>query len=173
MTIHRALLLLRHAKSDWSTNAEDDFSRPLSRRGKHDCPRVGQWLHSHELLPDYVLSSPAERARQTARRVSRELGMDPASINTDVRLYLADLSDLLAVIADTPASATSILLVGHNPGLETLLRHLAGASVAEPADGKLMPTAALAVLETRNDWQQLQRDSARLIQLVRPRQLSA
>ncbi|MDH3526350.1 MAG: histidine phosphatase family protein [Gammaproteobacteria bacterium] len=170
--MQRTLLLLRHAKSDWSSSATDDFSRPLSRRGKHDSPRMGQWLQSHGLLPDYVVSSPAKRAHQTIKRVARELGIDSADIHWDERLYLASLSDLLAVIADCPLSTRSILLVGHNPGLESLLRHLAAASVSEPADGKLMPTAALAVLETRADWQHLQRGSAQLRELVRPRHLS-
>jgi phosphohistidine phosphatase len=171
MTTQRTLLLLRHAKSDWSGKVADDFNRPLSGRGKHDSPRMGQWMRSHGLLPDHVVCSPATRARQTCKRICHELGVDSAGIHRDERLYLASLYDLLAVIADCPVSTTSMLLVGHNPGLESLLRHLAGASVPEPADGKLMPTAALAVLDIREDWQHLQGGSARLVELVRPREL--
>ncbi len=171
MTIQRTLLLLRHAKSDWSTTVADDFSRPLSGRGKHDSPRMGLWMRSHGLLPDNVVSSPATRARQTIKRVCRELGIESADIKWDERLYLASLSGLLEVIADCPVNTACLLLVAHNPGLETLLRHLAGASVPEPADGKLMPTAALAVLNIREDWQHLQQGSAQLTELVRPRNL--
>lgn len=171
MTTQRTLLLLRHAKSDWSGRTADDFNRPLSGRGKHDSPRMGQWMRSQGLLPDYVVSSPAKRARQTCKRVCHELGIDSAGIRRDERLYLASLYDLLAVIADCPARTASMLLVGHNPGLESLLRHLAGGSVPEPADGKLMPTATLAVLDIQEDWQHLHGDSARLVELVRPREL--
>lgn len=171
MTTQRTLLLLRHAKSDWSTDAADDYSRPLSKRGKHDSPRMGQWLLAQGLTPDYIISSPARRARQTIERVCTELHVDPTGIHWDERLYLASLTDLRAVIADAPASAACILLVGHNPGLESLLLYLAGASVPEPADGKLMPTAALAVLAPRSDWRHLQNGSAHLTELVRPRDL--
>jgi len=132
---------------------------------------MGQWMRSHGLLPDHVVSSPATRARQTCKRVCHELGVDSAGIHRDERLYLASLYDLLAVIADCPASTASMLLVGHNPGLESLLRHLAGASVPKPADGKLMPSAALAVLDIRKDWQHLQGGSACRVELVRPREL--
>lgn len=132
---------------------------------------MGRWMHLHQLLPDHVVCSPAKRAWQTGKRVCRELGIDAAGIHRDERLYLASLSDLRAVIADCPASAGCILLVGHNPGLESLLCHLAGASVPEPADGKLMPTTALAVLHIRNDWQHLKQGSAKLAKLVRPRDL--
>ncbi len=171
MTTRRTLLLLRHAKSDWSTGAADDYSRPLAKRGKHDCARMGQWLQIQQLLPDFIVSSPAKRARQTSKRVCRELHIAPDRIHWDESLYLADLPDLRAAIASAPSSATCILLVGHNPGLESLLRYLAGAPVPEPPDGKLMPTAALAVLEMTTDWQHLQRGAARLGGLIRPRDL--
>ena len=61
----RELLILRHAKSAWDTNAPSDFERPLAKRGRRAAPRVGRWLEEQGLIPDHVVSSPAERAKQT------------------------------------------------------------------------------------------------------------
>jgi phosphohistidine phosphatase len=65
----RELLLLRHAKSDWETGALDDFDRPLAKRGRKEAPGVGEWLLREGLVPDLVISSPAERAKETASLV--------------------------------------------------------------------------------------------------------
>ena len=77
----RELLILRHAKSAWDTPAETDFDRPLNGRGKRDAPRIGAWLMAQALLPDHVIASPARRARQTTRRVCKELGLDASKVD--------------------------------------------------------------------------------------------
>jgi phosphohistidine phosphatase len=84
---------------------------------------------------------------------------------------MADLQALLEVLHESPDQARSILLVGHNPGLEDLLLHLAGNLVPEPADGKTLPTATLAEIEFDCHWHELQADSARLVKITRPRNL--
>ena len=62
----RELQLLRHAKSDWETGALNDFDRPLAKRGLNQAPGIGTWLLEEDLVPDLVLSSPAQRAKETA-----------------------------------------------------------------------------------------------------------
>lgn len=166
----RQLLILRHAKSAWDTDAPNDFDRPLNKRGKKDAPRIGAWLREQNLTPEYVLSSPAERAKQTVLKAARELGIRKKQIHWDPRIYDAGTSTLLEVLADCPANAKTVLLVGHNPGLEFLVEYLCD-NVDVPADGKLLPTAALARLDMPDVWDHLEPGAARLVAIIRPRSL--
>ena len=167
----RELLVLRHAKSDWDSKSASDFDRPLNRRGKHDAPKVGSWLYREGLIPDHVVASPAERARQTALKVCKGLEIAKGRIVWDPEIYEATLTELLNVLARCPAQARTVLLIGHNPGLETLIRHLCGDDLELPEDGKLMPTAALARLEMPLSWETLERGCAQLLGVTRPRGL--
>ncbi len=167
----RELLLLRHAKSDWDSGAALDFERPLSKRGKKDAPRVGEWLYREGLIPHLIVSSPAQRARETTLRVCKCLDVSKKDVVWDADLYEAELPALLNVLGHLSAHAGLVLLVGHNPGLEALLCHLAAGDIDEPPDGKLLPTAAVARLEMPDDWSVLEPGSAGLVGIVRPKQL--
>ena len=167
----RQLLIMRHAKSAWDTDAPSDYDRPLAKRGRRDAPRMGSWLRERGLLPDAVISSPAKRAKQTAVRVCRELGVAKDAIVWDSRIYSADVADLLAVLDDCPNTAQSVLLVGHNPGLEEMLCHLCAGDVGNAGGDKLLPTGALAQLEIRGSWKGLGAGAARLVGMMRPREL--
>jgi phosphohistidine phosphatase len=168
----RELLILRHAKSDWASDAASDFERPLAKRGKKDAPRVGSWLYREGIVPDRIISSPAHRARDTALKVSKALDLKKKQIIWDEAVYEADVPALLGVLARVPSADATVMLIGHNPGLEELIRYLAGDDVAEPEDGKLLPTAAFARLEMPDDWTRLEPGCASLLRIVRPRQLS-
>ena len=163
----RELMLLRHGKSDWSTG-QDDFHRPIKDRGKRGAQRQGVWLAQQGLEPDYAVTSPAERALVTAQKTLKAMGGHDGKLQKDGRIYAASLRDLLSVLADCPADAGRVLLVGHNPGLEQLLEFLAGPDLSLPEDGKLMPTAALARLRMPDDWSRLNRGCASLLSLIRP-----
>ena len=167
----RELLILRHAKSDWDTSAPSDFDRPLAKRGKRDAPRVGEWLYREGLVPNHIISSPAERARQTAIKVCKGLDCNKNQILWEPDVYDADLDRLLGVLARCPAGSPTVLLVGHNPGLEALVDHLTGGDYGESEDGKLLPTAAIARLEMPDDWTTLEAGCAVLLAIVRPKEL--
>lgn len=158
------LLLLRHAKSDWSVDM-DDFFRPLKKRGRRAAKQVGRWLSKQHLIPDTILSSPATRALETAQHVCRQLDIDESSIICEPRIYEADAQTLLAVLKNR-CHERCVLLVGHNPGLEELLLKLILHPVPLSANGKCLPTAALAQLAFESDWAEL--TDARLVTLVRP-----
>ena len=162
------LLILRHGKSDWDVDT-DDFNRPLKDRGKRGAQRMGVWLLQQGLIPDCILSSPAERALVSAEKLCKAMGHGVERITTDRRVYGADVPDLLQVLGGCPAEAQRVLLVGHNPGLEDLLRFLAGDEVEVPSDGKLLPTAALARLEMPGDWETLPAGCAHMLSVTRPR----
>lgn len=167
----RELLLLRHAKSDWDGDAQSDFARPLAKRGKKDAPLVGAWLYREGLVPDLVVSSPAERARQTTAAVCKGLDYKRKAVVWDQAIYEASVTDLLGVLARLPAAAKTVLLVGHNPGLEGLLIHLVGDDADESEDDKLLPTAALARLEMPDDWSNLTPGCAQLVNITLPKTL--
>ncbi|MGR9115752.1 MAG: SixA phosphatase family protein [Gammaproteobacteria bacterium] len=161
----RELMLLRHGKSDWSVDS-DDFNRPLNKRGKKAALKVGEWLQHQGLVPDWIVSSPALRALNTAERVVKVIGLQSKAINLDMRIYQADVLELKNVLANCPAHTRRVLLVGHNPELEALLLYLAEA-VEMPEDGKLMATATLARLRMPEDWNNLELHCAELVSITR------
>ncbi|ESQ14292.1 MAG TPA: histidine phosphatase family protein [Chromatiaceae bacterium] len=167
----RELLILRHAKSDWGVRAANDFDRPLAKRGIKDAPTIGAWMYREGLVPDHFVSSPARRARDTALKVCKALDFKKKHILWDDTIYEADLDALLGVLHRVPAKAATVLLVGHNPGMEDLVRFLIGDDLDEPVDGKLLPTATLARLEMPNDWSSLELGCASIIAVVRPKKL--
>lgn len=162
----RELLLLRHGKSDWDTDT-DDFHRPLKDRGKRGAQRIGVWLLQQNLIPDLVIASPAERALVTAEKCCKVMGIGSKDVRQDKRIYLAEPGRLMEVLADCPPEAQRVMLVGHNPGLELLLRYLVDRPLETPPDGKLLPTATLAQLRIPDTWQSLDQGQARVLQLLR------
>ena len=166
----RTLILLRHGKSDWSAGKED-FDRPMKKRGRNASSLVGKWLHSTDQVPDFVITSPAKRAIQTARITCDAMNISAKGIYKRKHIYLATPEELLYVLEDCPREARRVMLVGHNPGLEELLYYLVDGRLAIPEDGKIMPTAATAVLDMPEDWSGLDSGSASLANLVRPREL--
>lgn len=166
----RELLILRHGKSDWGQDL-DDFHRPLKDRGKRGAQRIGVWLQQQDLSPDYIISSPAVRALETARKLSKVMGMDSRQIKQEPAIYEASLAELLAVLEQCPQKARRVMIVGHNPGLENLLIHLAKHKIPMPSDGNLLPTATLARLKLPDDWHQLAAGSGVVKSVIRPKEL--
>ena len=166
----RELFLLRHGKSDWDTGTSD-FDRPLKDRGKRGAQQIGVWIQRQALLPDHIISSPAERAIVTAEKTCKAMGLGTQGIHKDERLYGADVGRLRQVLADCPVHAQRVLLVGHNPGLEELLIDLTDGEVPDQKDGNLLPTTTLARLKMAKDWASLESGCATLLSLVRSRSL--
>jgi phosphohistidine phosphatase len=145
----KVLLLLRHAKSSWDDHSLDDHERPLNARGKRDAPRMGALLRERHLTPDVIISSDAVRARVTAEAVAKAAKYD-GQLLTDSRLYLADPVGIIHVLCGIrePGIGT-VMVVGHNPGLEDLFATLTGEHEA-------MTTAALAQISLPIDrWRDL------------------
>jgi phosphohistidine phosphatase len=170
MTNH-TLLLMRHAKSDRDSKAYNDFDRPLNRRGLRDARKMGAWLKEQNIIPDLVVSSPALRAKQTVLLVCEQLEKDAAEIIWDDRIYEARLDDLLQVIAESGKKTKSLLLTGHNPGLDHLVNHLLKERPPHTESGKLMTTAAIAMLDFGKEAVNVKQRSAKLLLLARPKEL--
>ena len=160
----KQLLILRHAKSSWANSSISDWQRPLNERGLRDAPRAGDWLRERALIPDLIITSDAIRARTTAEAVARAAGYS-REIRVEPSLYHARPDDVLAVLGGVPGEARRVLLVGHNPGLEELVRQLSG----EHHD---LPTAALVhVAMVIDDWRDVTTVSAAsIVETWRPRE---
>jgi phosphohistidine phosphatase len=158
-TASRTLVLMRHAKSDWSGD-EPDLDRPIGSRGKRQARESGRWLAEHLPGLDFVITSPAKRARSTWKAAAKAYG-DPRWIDTDERIYTLDERDLLTVLREIDDDVASTLLIGHNPGLDELVTRLTGEQVD-------MVTSSLAVMTFEGDWSDLSTRSCRLIAHGRP-----
>jgi phosphohistidine phosphatase len=165
------LYLMRHAKSDWHSAAQADFDRPLNQRGAKDAARMGQWLHEQNIAPGIILSSPAQRAKQTGLAVAEALGIKATAVAFNKDLYLADRAALLTILRTVPAATESVLLVAHNPGMDDLVDWLASEPPPLSDSGKLMTTAAIAIFDLPVPWAKLKRGAASLQQLLRPKEL--
>ena len=175
------LMLLRHAKSDWpksSGSKPDDHARPLSNRGQKDAPRMGKYMRAQKWEPALVLCSNAARTRETWELVAPELKTEP-KVRFEKALYLAAWPALLSIVQNVPAATPSLLLIGHNPGIEQLAVALA-LEPKTPSEraraenlSKKFPTCALAVLEFRGDWRAAKPGSGRLTAFVKPKDLES
>jgi len=171
----KRLYLLRHAKAVPPDPALDDFARELTVRGMHDAAAIARYLRKNEMAPDLIWASAAARTRQTAELVLRE-----TQAQTEYReaLYLAEPGKILGMIHAAPAATAGLMVVGHNPGLETLATLLAREPVRRKERARRdvleekFPTAALAVLDFDiARWREVKPGEGKLVDFVRPRDL--
>jgi phosphohistidine phosphatase len=147
----KRLILMRHAKSDWSQGGLSDFERPLNKRGVNDSSNMGKWMADHLELPDVILCSSARRTQQSMQLLLLGMmssGSDPKGIEqyNFESMYLASTSTLKQLIHLHINQHESIMLIGHNPGMEGLLLHYC-PNAPLTRSGKLMTTANIAVIE--------------------------
>ena len=173
MYMARELLIFRHGKSDWYSDAVNDFDRPLARRGRKAVKRMAYWLSDQNLLPQRILSSPAERARQTTLRLCRFAEIPESRIVWEKTIYAADVNELLEVLASDSGRHGRTMIVGHNPGLEELVEYLSDRSLEAPAGCPALPTATIVRLTMPHDWRRLRTGCAQLVSVNRPRELFA
>lgn len=169
----KTLLLLRHAKSSWDDSDLDDFDRPLASRGAQAAPRIGRYMAKKLGAPGLALVSAAVRTQQTWELVAG--AFDPVPATKRLRgPYLATPSRLLATIRRVPDEVERLLLLGHNPGLETLAGQLCGSGKrrARETMAKKFPTGALAELRFDIDhWADVAAGTGELCHFVRPKDL--
>ncbi len=171
----KTLTLLRHAKSGWDDPVARDFDRPLNPKGRRAAATMGRHMRSLELAFDRVVASPAVRVEETIAEI--EAGYAGAlAPEWDRRVYLASAGMLLDVVRETDDRVGSLLLVGHNPGLEDLVLLLVPderGSLRDHVEEKY-PTATLAELTFDVDsWAAVAAGGAMLARFVRPRDLDS
>lgn len=170
----KRLTLLRHAKSSWSDSTQRDFDRPLNEKGKRAAARIGQYLVENDFSCDKLLASSATRVRETLNALDLPPDMLPEPEFHD-NLYLASATMLRETAAETDDSIDHLMIVGHNSGLEDLVFDLVPDDDSSPLRSEVeekYPTATLATIEADiTHWQDIERNSCRLVRFVRPRDL--
>lgn len=169
------LMFLRHAKSSWPSSRMQDAARPLSERGEAAARLMGAYMAHHSLIPDRILCSPARRTRETWAGIATQwpVNMD---VVFDQRLYEATPQSILSVIRGQDEAARTLLVIGHNPGLQEAAELLIAAGDVELRERlrEKFPTAALAVIDFAIDqWRSIHERSGRLDRYVVPRSVAA
>jgi phosphohistidine phosphatase len=167
----KRLYLLRHAKSSWDDPTLADHDRPLAPRGRRAAKVIAKHLGRKGISPELVLCSPSKRTRQTLKRLAPGLRKN-ADVRIEPELYASSAADLLEVLHGVPDEVESVMLIGHNPGIQDLALSLAGAGSEIPRLRSRFPTAGLATLELKGTWRELAPDRAELVSFVKPKELS-
>ena len=160
----KRLIIMRHAKSSWTSGAATDHLRPLNKRGRREAPRVGARLQDLGWLPDLVIASDSERTRETWQRMKAEF---PHSIEQRFSraFYPGGLSAITNECSMLTEDVSTLLVLGHNPGWEDAVSGLCGEWVR-------MTTANAALLESdADDWAQAIEATWELVEVLRPKEL--
>lgn len=161
----KRLYLLRHAKSDWATEAGSDHERPLAPRGRRSASTIGRFLAQQPHPPDRIVSSTAVRARSTAE-IAVESGGLRCALELEERLYGGSPETLLAVMREASDEAESLMLVGHEPTWSVTAERLVGRCNLR------FVTGALARIDLSiGSWSGARFESGTLAWLVTPKLL--
>lgn len=170
----RRLMLLRHAKTERPEPGEPDRGRKLTKRGRTDAPVIGAYMARHGLVPDLALVSPAVRAKETWELIAACFAKAP-KVASEERIYNAGPDRLMALIAETRGTR-SLLVVGHNPGIQELAVQLVASGDVQARERvtEKLPTSGLVVIDLPfDDWSRLRAHAGRLERFVSPRSLAA
>ena len=169
----KLLYVLRHAKSSWSDSGLPDSERPLSPRGRRAAASLARHLRTEHIRPELVLCSPARRTVETFERIAPAFG-EGVRLLVDDELYGASSEELVHRLQAVPETVSSVMIIGHNPGLQNLAILLAGDD--EPRTLERLrtkfPTGALVTLAIPNDaWRGLEAGRARVVGFIVPKEL--
>jgi phosphohistidine phosphatase len=166
------LMLMRHAKSDWSSHSAD-IDRPLNARGRKDASRMGSYLNEQVLVPDRMVVSPAQRTQETAELLLSDLSVPEKNIIVDKELYLADRETLCEVVELYAIENQRLLILAHNPGMDDMVEYLASTPPQLSAGGKLMATCAVACFQLKSVDALKKTGQGDLQHLFRPGEIAA
>jgi phosphohistidine phosphatase len=154
----KQLLLCRHAKSSWKNRNLPDIDRPLNKRGRKNAPDMGRRLAERGMEPEQIFTSPAKRARKTARRLCRGMGASRSIIRVVDSIYDSDVQNLLNVLMKTDERLQRILLVGHNFELTDLVNTLLALDIYN------VPTCGIVAIQFDcRYWNEISRSRAELL----------
>lgn len=158
----KTLLVLRHAKSDWSNPDLSDFDRPLNERGRTEAAAMARFLHTMQIDPEAWISSGAVRANETIEIIKREAKLS-ANIICKKELYLCPKEQIAMTMRKNPDLQNTIAVTGHNPGLEEFISSLvsSGTSLIR------LTTCCLAIVELSiQKWEDLDNGKGTLRTLI-------
>jgi len=127
----KSLLIIRHAKSSRDPSGIGDYERTLEERGVRDAHAIGKYLRESSIRPDYLLSSPAVRAKQTAAIIAEEIGYPLDKIQAEELLYEQSTSKIIACLRNLQNCYSMVMIVGHNPSAQELVNALGNQSFSQ------------------------------------------
>lgn len=140
----KTLLLIRHGHAAWQDAGASDRHRPLDARGEFEVERLRRWAREHARGLQHIASSPAVHALETARALAEGAGLGPHQLAADERLYLGSARSWAQLMERWDPAWNMVALVGHNPHVTDLCRHLAEGI-------EYLPAGAVAELQFRGD----------------------
>jgi phosphohistidine phosphatase len=160
----KKLYLVRHAKSSWDDYLLTDKKRPLSERGKRDAPAMAGMLRDKDPDLEYIVSSPAKRALETAKIFRKAFNLSKERMDKDSRLYLASPSTIVEVIQSVDDQYQSLAIFGHNPGMTDFLNRFSAAAIDN------IPTCGVARIDIDIDfWKKFSFESGKLVAFYYPK----
>ena len=160
----KQLILIRHGKSDWAENGISDFDRPLNHRGHKNAPEMAERISRKNLIPQFIVSSPAKRALTTARHFAEVWQIPEQSIQQEISIYEANTTALLNVVNRLSNTYDQVALFGHNPGLTDFVNYLANAHIYN------LPTAGTVVIDFPfDDWSMVSQHTGSLFLFDSPK----
>jgi len=154
----KILYIVRHAKSSWNFYDLEDIDRPLNSRGKRNAPEMGRRLANKSIKPDLLISSPAKRARSTAKKIAKMIQYPKNRIVVENKLYHGMEDDIIQVISNTPNKFNEIMIFGHNPGFTYLANSFSGAHIYN------IPTCGIVAISFNTDqWKNISTTPGELI----------
>jgi len=151
----KILYLVRHAKSSWKHPGLRDIERPLNNRGKRDAPLMGNKLNLRGILPELIVSSPAIRARVTAKNITMEIGFPKKKILINDNIYEASSTELMNIIHCFDDKYDSVMMFGHNPGFTMLNNYLTDHYIDN------IPTCGVVGIQFSTSWKSIQSGSGK------------
>ncbi|MDP3464722.1 MAG: histidine phosphatase family protein [Sulfuricurvum sp.] len=160
----KTLYIIRHAKSDWDDLSLSDFERPLNKRGEKNALFMGELLTHNNVHPDLIVSSPAVRAKTTAKEIAKKVNYDTKKIVYAEGLYLADVDTIEGVLKKVSSSKKTVFIVGHNPGLTLFAEYISGYDIDN------IPTCGIFCVKLKNDdWKSIGRGMAEFVSFDYPK----
>jgi len=158
--------IVRHAKSSWSQHGLSDIERPLNKRGNHDAPKMAAYLKNNlELTLDWIISSPAVRARQTAGYFY-EVFQPKNDLDIRRDIYHGGMEDVVDVLRSIESKAQNVLLIGHNPDLTMLVNYLGNSNIEN------IPTCSTSHFQTKvEEWKEINSENVKLVKVYLPKKL--
>jgi phosphohistidine phosphatase len=164
----KTLYIVRHAKSSWKYPDLPDDERPLLEKGKKRTKKIIDFLLENKVKVDYIISSHAVRALETAKILAHALSYPEDDIKMDHEIYFADGDKLFNQFYDLPQRHDSIMIVGHNPALTNFANHF----VNPPIDW--LPTSGVVCVEFDTDrWEKIPVADRKTKFIVYPKMLTA
>lgn len=160
----KTLYLLRHAKSSWDDPELKDFERPLSERGLGDVPVMAARFKSRSSSPDCIISSPAVRAKTTAKLMGEGIGFPSDDIASNPELYFAGSGMFLKAASLVDEGCDSAMLVGHNPAITEFANAMANSDIEN------IPTCGLVEISLDiGNWADIEMGSGSLVEFDYPK----